>query len=372
MNQSNIYFRNKIIHFAYAYIFKPIFFRYDPEFIHDKMTAFGKFLGRSVLSQKLIAVLFDYKNPDLEQQILGINFKNPIGLSAGFDKNGELTDILPSVGFGFAEIGSITGNECAGNSRPRLWRLPKSKSLLVYYGLKNEGSDKIARKLSEKRFKIPMGMSVAMTNCEENLNLKNAVNDFAKAFRTMEPCGSYLTINISCPNTKGGQPFVSYYNLDYLLDIIDEIPSKKPIFIKISPDLSKQELDQILDVARSHRIHGIICSNLTKKRNNPKIIDTVLPKNGGMSGKIVEDISNEMLSYIYKREGKRFMLVGCGGVSSAEDAYKKIRSGASLVQMITGMIFEGPQIISEINRGLAILLKRDGFKTISDAIGADN
>jgi dihydroorotate dehydrogenase len=371
MDQVLIYYRNKILHGIYIYFCKPIFFRNDPEVIHDFMTKIGVQLGRSSFGQKFTQFLFDYKNPSLEQNILGINFVNPIGLSAGFDKNAQLTDILPSVGFGFAEMGSITGYPCLGNSKPRLWRLLKSKSLLVYYGLKNDGSEIISKRLQGKNFKIPIGISVAMTNCEENLNLKKAVQDFTKAFKTMESSGSYITINISCPNTSGGQPFLVPHNLDYLLDILDEVPTKKPIFIKLSPDLQKSELDQLLDIVKSHRVDGIICANLTKKRDNPKLIDENIPIVGGMSGKVVKDLADDMLSYIYKRDGKRFILVGCGGVFTAQDAYKKIRLGASLVQMITGMIFEGPQVISEINKGLVELLKRDGLKTINDAIGAD-
>lgn len=372
MNESTVHYRNKITHSLYKNLLKPVFFLKDPEFVHDRMTEFGILLGNHRLGRQITKTFFGYNNGMLEQKILGIDFKNPVGLSAGFDKNGELTDILPSVGFGFAEIGSITGNVCEGNAKPRLWRLPKSKSLMVYYGLKNDGCEAIAKKLKYKRFAIPIGMSVAMTNCDQNIHIKNAIRDYAKAFRTMEPLGQYMTINISCPNTKGGQPFIIPHNLDYLLDIVDEIKTNKPIFVKLSPDLSHEDLDLILNIVRSHRVQGIICTNLTKKRDNPKILDKRVPGLGGLSGKPVQELSDKMLSYIYKREGERFILVGTGGIFTAEDAYKKIRLGASLVQIITGMIFEGPQVISEINQGLVELLKRDGFSNIKEAIGVDN
>ncbi|MDP3763927.1 MAG: quinone-dependent dihydroorotate dehydrogenase [bacterium] len=372
MNETATYYRNKIIHTLYQTVLRPIFFRNDPESVHDRMTKMGVQLGRFPLGQKLTKGLFGYENPALAQEILGITFKNPIGLSAGFDKNAELTDILPSVGFGFAEVGSITGNPCQGNSKPRLWRLPKSKSLAVYYGLKNDGCEAIAKRLRGKRFAMPVGISVAVTNCKENLERKNAVDDFAKAFRIMEAFGDYITVNISCPNTEGGQLFLTPHALNYLFNTLDKIPTLKPVFIKLSPDINQSEIDAILDIARLHRIHGIICSNVTKKRNNPKIVDAHIPNVGGMSGKVVQDIADTMLAYIYKKEGKRFVLIGSGGIFTAEDAYKKIRLGASLVQIITGMIFEGPQVISEINRGLVALLRRDGFKTISEAVGADN
>jgi dihydroorotate dehydrogenase len=365
--------RNAALHTGYVGLLKPVFFRSDPEAVHDRMTRVGKTLGHFAAGRSLSSALFGYKNNTLSQNILGITFSNPVGLSAGFDKNAELTDILPSVGFGFIEVGSITGNPCEGNPKPRLWRLPQSKSLVVWYGLKNEGCEAIAERLKNKAFAIPTGMSVAMTNCTENMDIEKGIADFAKAFKVMEPIGDYITVNISCPNTVGGQPFIDPQNFGKLFNVLDEVPTTKPVFIKFSPDLTETELDTLLDIADNHRIHGIVCTNLTKKRDgNQKIKDANIPRVGGMSGKVVQDLSNNMLAHIYKREGKRFILVGCGGVFTAEDAYKKIRLGASLIQMITGMIYEGPQVISEINRGLTELLKRDGFTNISEAIGADN
>ena len=363
--------RNKVTHCLYVSILKPIFFRYDPENIHDRMIAFGKSLGRHSISRVGAKMLFGYSNDKLVQNILGMTFRNPIGLAAGFDKNAELTDIIPDVGFGFEEVGSITGNPCHGNPRPRLWRLPDSRGLVVYYGLKNDGASRISNRLKHKTFHNIIGTSVAMTNCSENLDISNAVADYAKAFKSFVNIGDYFTVNISCPNAEGGQTFIAPYKLDYLLDIIDEIETKKPVFIKLSPDISFKEVDEILDIARKHRIDGIITTNLTKKRANEKIIDEDVPSKGGISGKPVQDLSDKLLSYIYKREKDRFVLIGCGGIFSAADAYKKIRLGASLIQMITGMIFEGPQVVSEINRGLVELLKRDGFKNISEAIGVD-
>lgn len=304
-----------------------------------------------------------------------MRFKNPIGLAAGFDKNAELTDILPSVGFGLIEVGSITGYPCLGNPKPRLWRLPASRGLLVYYGLKNDGceaiGERLAKKQSAKKFGSILGTSVAMTNCAENADMDKAVRDYVKAFKTFTAIGDYFTLNISCPNARGGQPFMKPDALERLLQAVDPIPTKKPIFVKLSADMSVAEADALLDVVRRHRVHGIITVNLTKKRDNPKIIDRGLSEKGGISGKPVQESSDNLLAHIYKKEGKRFALIGVGGVFSAEDAYKKIRLGASLVQMITGMIFEGPQAVGEINRGLVKLLKRDGFSNISEAIGAD-
>ena len=372
MKNNIIKFRNAIIHFKYKYILKPIFFKMDPEDIHNQMTKVGHILGKFWLGRKTLDIFFGFHDDILEQTVLGINFKNPVGLAAGFDKDAELTDILPSVGFGFAEVGSVTGNPCAGNPRPRLWRLKDSSGLVVYYGLKNKGCEIISEKLKNKKFAFPLGVSVAMTNCKENLDRDKAIVDYAKAFRAFANIGDYITVNISCPNAEGGQPFIDPEKLNRLLTSLDKIPTERPVFIKLSPDLSRAETDLILDVARVHRVHGIICTNLTKKRENNKIVDANVPSVGGISGKPVQDLSDRLISYIYQREGKKFILVGCGGIFSATDAYAKIRLGASLVQMITGMIFEGPQVISEINRELAELLRKDGFKNISEAVGADH
>lgn len=336
------------------------------------MVRLGSILGTKAVTQALTSLTFSYSNKKLKQKILGINFKNPIGLAAGFDKNGELTDILPSVGFGFMEIGSITGEPCQGNPKPRLWRLKKSKSLLVWYGLKNEGAEALSKKLKSKRFSIPLGTNIAKTNSKDTVKTEKGITDYVKAFEKFKNIGSYFTINISCPNAFGGQPFTDPKSLAMLLAEIDKIPTKKPIFLKFAPDLSKKEIDDLVEVCQKHRVDGFICSNLTKNRNNKKILEKVHSADGGMSGKIVEDLSNQLISYLFKKTKGKYVIIGLGGVFNAIDAYKKIKLGASLVQLITGMIFEGPQVISEINQGLAKLLKADGYSNISEAIGASN
>lgn len=360
-----------MIGFLYRYAFKPVAFRLDPEFVHDRILGAGIFLGKTALGRRLTRGLFCYASPMLEQTLLGIPFPNPIGLAAGFDKNAELTDILPDVGFGFAELGSVTGEPCNGNLKPRLWRLPKSQSLVVYYGLKNDGAEIIAARLKTKTFRIPLGISVAKTNSADTVELADGIADYAKAYRSFADIGSYTTINISCPNAFGGQPFTSPDRLDALLTSIDEIPSPKPVFVKLSPDLTRDEVDGLLAVIDKHHVQGIICSNLTKNRSNKKIIETDLPPQGGLSGKVVEGLANELIAHVYRQTKGRYVITGCGGVFSAEDAYKKIRLGASLVQLITGMVYRGPQLISEINRGLVELLERDGFTSVGQAVGAD-
>lgn len=372
MNESIIKLRNGLIGFFYKNILKKIFFRLDPEDVHEHMTKFGQSLGKFWLTRKATSLLFNYQNKTLEQTVLGIKFKNPIGLAAGFDKNAQLADILPSVGFGFAELGSITGEPCPGNPRPRLWRLPKSNALVVYYGLKNEGCEKISAKLAQKKFKIPIGISVAKTNSAETCELENGIKDYTKAFKHFINIGDYITINISCPNAFGGEPFTDQHKLEKLLTAIDQINYQKPVFLKLACDLEKKQVDEIITVVKKHRIQGFVCTNLTKKRDNPKIKEKDVPNVGGISGKVVENLATEMIEYVYKKTHGEYVIMGCGGVFSAEDAYKKIKAGASLIQIITGMIFEGPQIISQINQGLVKLLKKDGYKNIQEAVGADH
>lgn len=368
--------KNTVIHWLYVHVLKPIFFKMDPENAHDLMTKMGKILGNSVVTRKMTSMLFNYSNSKLEQTVLGIKFKNPVGLAAGFDKNAELTQILPCVGFGFEEIGSVTGEPCEGNSKPRLWRLQKSKALIVYYGLKNNGADEISKRLNTKKFSIPIGTSVAKTNNDCTVSVEDGIADYVKAYKLLSHIGSYTTINISCPNAFGGQPFTDPQKLKQLLQEISILSKTKPIFLKMPPDISMQNVDQIIDLARQFKIDGFICVNLTKDRIDPdvaaKIKEPLPTDKGGISGKAVEGLSDELIKYIYSKTKGEFVIVGCGGIFSAEDAYRKIRLGATLLQLITGMIFEGPQLIGAINLGLVDFLKRDGFKNISEAIGVDN
>jgi len=367
--------RNYIAQKKYKWIFKPIFFKFDPESIHDKMSAFLRFLGKFSITRKIIYFCFGYSNKVLEQNILGIHFKNPVGLSAGFDKNATLIDIVPSLGFGFTEVGSITGEPCAGNPKPRLWRLKKSKSLAIYYGLMNDGCETISKRLRKKlkgrKFDIPVGISIAKTNCQETADTAVAILDYLKTYKAFTDIGDYITINISCPNAFGGQPFTDKSKLEALFLEIMSVPKTKPIFLKISPDLSKKEIDEIINVASKFSIDGFICTNLTKNRNNKNILDKIVPEKGGISGKALGGLSDELIRYVYKKTEGKLVIIGVGGVFGAKDAYKKIKAGATLIELITGMIFEGPQLISDINLGLVKLLKADGYKNISEAVGKE-
>jgi dihydroorotate dehydrogenase len=364
------YIRDKAIGFIYKYFLRKIFFLFDAEDIHDKFLILGNFLGKYF--KTITSLFFGYQNKRLGQRILGVNFKNPVGLAAGFDKEAVLINILPRVGFGFEEVGSITGEPYKGNPRPRLWRLIKSNSLVVNYGLKNNGCEEIAQRLKNQKHKIPLGINIAKTNSKATDETEEGIKDYLKSFKTFEQIGDYFTVNISCPNTAGGEPFLEAENLDKLLSALDAKNKTKPIFIKLLPDLSCEKIDSLLAVMDNHNVQGIICGNLTRQRNLPEIMDKEVPKVGGLSGKPMEKLSNELISYVYKKTKGKYVIIGCGGVFGAEGAYKKILLGASLVQLITGMIYEGPQLIGEINRGLVKLLERDGYKNISEAVGKDS
>ena len=372
MNKNICLLRNSLLRFFYKFGLKPILFQIDPEKIHNGVLFCGKKFGKNKFMKKIMGFLFSYDNKILEQKILGIKFSNPTGLAAGFDKDGELIEIIPSVGFGFHEIGSITGSPCEGNPKPRLWRLKKSKGLVVYYGLKNKGSEEISERIRSYNFKIPLGTNIARTNDESTVELKEGIKDYVKGFDNFKNIGDYFTVNISCPNTCGGEPFTNPKYLVKLLERLSEIKTKKPVFLKLAPDLTEETLDSIIKVSRNYNIDGFICNNLSKKRNYSKIIDKNVPSKGGISGKLAEASANKTIRYIYSKTKGEFVIIGCGGIFTAEDAYRKIKSGASLVQLITGMIYEGPQVISEINQGLVKLLKKDGYSNISEAIGKNN
>ena len=345
---------------------KPLLFQFDPELMHKLFINIGKGLGKFRVTKRMTRDLFYYENPMLWQKIYGIEFANPVGLSAGFDKNVEITSVLEDVGFGFEESGSVTKLEHVGNKGKRLMRIPKKKSIWVNLGLNNNGVEEISQRLNDGRNKhnIPLGVSIAKTNCLETVDDIIGRDDYIYSLKKLNEMnvGSFYVFNISCPNAYGGQPFSRPKAYESLLKESDKLKIKKPIFVKLSPDLTKKELDAILKISGRHKIQGFIISNLTKKHSFGK---------GGLSGKAVESLSNKMLGYVYSKTKGRYVIIGVGGIFSAEDVYKKIKLGASLVELITGMIYNGPGLIVEINYELVQMLKKDGYKNIKEAVGKD-
>lgn len=359
---------------AYRWIARPLIFLWLPEVAHDKLKFFGKILGSNPVTIFLTKLLFSYRHRALNINVDGVNYDNPVGLSAGFDKDGELTNIYPAISFGLAELGSFTGDVCPGNPGVgrRLFRMPKSKSILVWYGLNNQGADRISARLKGAEFKLRIGISAAKTNESESFVLDEAIEDYVKTVVAFADIGDYYTINISCPNTQEGEPFASKDNLDKLLArLVDVRPENKPMYVKLAADLPMEEVDLIVDSVVEHGLEGVVMTNLAKPQYNDEYVKEELPFNkGALSGLPVQRISTNMIRHVYRRTRGKITIIGVGGIFNAADAYEKITSGASLVQMITGMIYQGPQVMGEINRGLVKLMKADGFDSLEQAVGS--
>ena len=359
-------------------------FLMDPEQAHYSMKRIGVFLGSNFITKAFTSLLFDYGHKSLNVEVDGIQYRNPIGLSAGFDKDGELTKIYPNLGFGLAELGSITGEICPGNPGKRLFRMVKSKSIVVWYGLNNMGAEKLSARLEGQKFgRLRVGINAALSNMSSEFDLDSSIADYLKTMTLFKDIGDYYTVNISCPNTQEGEPFVDRASLDALLTAINthiRPITNKPIYVKLAADMSIDEIDTIVDACVEHKMEGVVCTNLAKPKYNtehrPEEYPTtkgLLPAGkGAMSGLPLQRISTNVVRHVYRRTRGQLTIIGVGGIFNARDAYEKITSGASLCHMITTMIFDGPQNINEINRGLVKLLKADGFSTIAEAVGSRN
>lgn len=372
MELQNIFL--KIINLTYKIIIKNILFLINPEKVHEGSVHLGEKLGNSKNIGKIISKITKTENSSLSQNINGITFKNPIGLAAGFDYEARLTQILPHLGFGFETVGTITDLPYEGNPFPMLGRLPKSKSLMVNKGFKNFGVEETIKKMEGLSFEFPLGISIGKTNKPEINTQTKAIDDIVRGFTKFEKSkcqNSYYELNISCPNLFGNVSFYSLKNLKELLNEIDNLKIKKPVFIKMPIEKTNEEISEILDVIAKSSIEGVIFGNLQKDRTSRFIDKDELRKFplGSFSGKPTFQRSNELIALTYKKYSKRFTIIGCGGVFSGEDAFEKILLGASLVQLITGLVYEGPQLVSQINIDLVRLLKENDYSNIKEAIG---
>ncbi len=347
------------IHFNYINFIKPIFFLFDAELMHDTHTKLGKTLGSYRILRTLTALVFNFSHHKLSTQFNKINFPNPIGLAGGFDYNADLNNIIPSVGFGFHTIGTVTLHSYQGNQPPRLARFPNSKSLLVNKGLKTIGAKKIIKKLKNQHFSIPTGISIGATN-KPYTSTKEQILDIITTFKLFEQTSlnhSYYELNISCPNTFGGEPFTSPTRLQQLLNALDKLNIKKPIYIKMPIDQTEKETLKMLKIINKSSIAGVIFGNLTKDKKNPNVTkkDRVEWQkiSGNLSGKPTWHRSNQLIKLTKKYYPNRFTIIGTGGIFTPKDAEYKLKIGADLIQIITGMIFEGPQTIGNINHYLA-------------------
>lgn len=343
----------------YKKIVKPVLFLFEPETVHVFFTIFGKLLGSFYLGRLLLAFVYVYKGKDISKTVDGIYYKTPIILAAGFDYNAELTQVLPSLSFGGDEVGSITAKASFGNPKPRLTRLPNTNSILVNKGLRNEGVDAVIDRLQKtKKIKdFVVGISIARTNEKDTSSIKAGIDDYVLSLKKLVHAniGDYYTINISCPNSYGGEAFTTPELLGELFTEIDKLVHKKPIYVKMPISISDSNFMQLLHVLNKHNVQGVVIGNLQKDYNKIDRRDFVPEKySGGLSGKPCEERSNELITLTKKEYKDRFTIIGCGGIFSYKDAKKKFDAGADLLQLITGMIYEGPGLMKDICEGISL------------------
>ncbi|MFZ3019926.1 MAG: quinone-dependent dihydroorotate dehydrogenase [Minisyncoccia bacterium] len=337
----------------YKNILKPVLFLFDPELVHNLFISMGEFLGRFSFTRYLVSLAYGYRGKDISKTVDGVLYKTPFILSAGFDYNGRLTQILPAISFGGVEIGSVTARACEGNPKPRLMRLVKSKSILVNKGLRNDGVDAIIKRLQSKPKQdgFVIGVSIARTNDKQSSTTDLGIQDYCYSFRRLneENVGDFYTINISCPNAFGGEQFTTPELLEKLLVEIKKIPSKKPVYVKVPINISWEQMEKLVDIVVSLNFSGIVVGNLNKKYEALDYRDEApMEYRGGLSGKPCFDLSNEHIKNIKHKYPTGFTIVGCGGVMSPDDAQAKFKYGSDLIQLISGIIFEGPSLVKKM------------------------
>lgn len=345
-----------MIKFLYKKILKPILFKTDPEFIHNQFVNLGELLGRFYNGRLLIKLLYGYRGPDVSKVVDGNRFKTPVLLSAGFDYNGRLSQILPAMGFGGEEVGSVTARVCAGNKKPRLRRLIKNQSIVVYKGLRNDGVDKIIKRLKNRKKDLVLGISIAMTNDAVCANTEEGINDYYTSLKKLveNRIGDFYTINISCPNAFGGENFAEKNRLDMLLSKLKTVEHQKPMYVKMPINLEWPEFKGLVDVIMKHKFNGVVIGNLNKNYDELEFRDEAPKKyRGGLSGKPTFKRSTELVRRTREEYGEDITIMGVGGILTPEDAIAKFKAGADLVQLISGMILNGPHLINEISHAYA-------------------
>ena len=343
-------------------ILRPLIFKFSPEVAHS--------LAIKALKLNNIPYTKPKDNHILETTFCEKKLSSPIGVAAGFDKNAEVYNPLFNLGFGFVEVGTITPKPQFGNPKPRVFRLEEDEALINRLGFNNSGSEQISKTIKENNKKGFLGINIG-----PNKDSKDRVEDYLICFRKFYNLADYITINISSPNTENLRDF---HNQDELNSLIDKLKNEKkelnsniPLAIKVSPDLNDDQINKVSKIIMEQEIGIIIVSNTTdKNRENLKNINKL--EKGGLSGKPIEKISNEAISKFYKILKDKTKIIGVGGVSNGQDAFEKITSGATLVQLYTGMVYRGPRIASKISKELIDLLKNKGFKNVSEAIGTKN
>ena len=334
----------------YKYILRPFFFLFDPEIVHHLVFNLIKLLNYIPGVGWITSLLYDIKHPKLERDIFGIKFKNPVGLAAGFDKDAKLFKELSNFGFGFIEIGTVTPKKQKGNSKKRLFRLTEDNALINRMGFNNDGVDKVIKRLKKNKSVI-IGGNIG----KNKITLNNkAVEDYSFCFENMYDYVDYFVVNVSSPNTPNLRELQAKKPLTSLLNSLQVLnkkkPKRKPILIKIDPDLNKNQLLDIIDIVKITNIDGVVASNTSIGRDG--LISSNRIEAGGLSGKPLSKKSTEVISFLSKKSNKSFPIIGVGGIHSPEDAIEKLEAGADLVQLYTGFIYEGPGIVKKINRSL--------------------
>lgn len=349
------------MHSLYRF-FKPLLFLIHSDATHAGFITFGEIIGKTAVGRWLISLAYEYRGPDIGKTVDGIRYDIPILLSAGFDPDGRMTQILRSMSFGGEEIGSTTAYPCEGNPPPRQTRLARNNSIVVYKGLRNHGVDALIRKLKRtpRREGYVLGVSIALTNYrkESCSTVEGAIDDYALSYKKLNEAGvgDYYTLNISCPNTfEGvGETFQGPENLGKLLERIRSIPSKKPLYLKMPINLPWERFDALVQVADTNGVNGLIIGNLNKNYDDLDHREDAPEKfRGGLSGKPCFKLSNELIRKTRAKYGKRFTIIGVGGILSPDDAIEKLRAGADLLMLISGMIFYSPSLMKHISERLA-------------------
>lgn len=359
----------------YSTSVRPLLFRLDPETAHRGAIGLGAGFGWAAGAMRAITHI---DRPRLETRIAGLQFPTPIGLAAGFDKSGTAIAALAALGFGSVEIGSVSIDPSAGNPKPRLWRLPQDEAIVVHYGLPNDGASAIATRLARTHVPVPLGINIVVTNRGPGaapLAADGIIGEYVAASRLLAPCADYLMLNLSCPNTVDGRDFFAdRAHLDACLDAFEDIELHLPVFLKISPLGGVAAIERVLAASSGRAFISGFMFNLPPVKpegmRTPGSIWRGMP--GAVSGPPAAALADICIRETYRRmDRKRHVLIGAGGVSTAEDAYAKIRSGASLVQLFTALIYRGPGVVRAITTGLAKLLERDGIANVADAVGVD-
>jgi dihydroorotate dehydrogenase len=361
----------------YKKLIRPLLFLGDPEKTHEQTLAL---LSRMTPFEPLLEQMFSVRDARLKVRLGPLLFPNPVGLAGGFDKNGIAVRTVAALGFGFMEIGAVTALAQPGNPKPRLYRLPEDQALINRLGFNNEGAAAIAARLKALRengnpLKIPLGINLGRSKIVET---KDAVADFLSAFDQVYPYGDFFTLNVSSPNTPQLRDLQEKNLLQGLLRAIQEknrelagrfAHKPKPVWVKIAPDMEFSQVDDIIGVALREKISGIIATNATAHLRETLTSGSKEP--GGLSGKPLRALATSFVRHLYRAVGVNLPIIGVGGIFSAEDAYEKIKAGASAVQIYTGFVYEGPAAVKRINQGLIRLMERDGCKSITEAVGSE-